>query len=95
MCHGNQTSIFKTLGASSHTLENREESDYYSTEPIAVEWLCTLEKFDKNIWECACGGGHISKVLEKNGYNVKSTDLIDRGRGLISCNKLKCGMETL
>lgn len=27
------------------------------------------------------GGGHLSKELEKNGYNVISTDIVDRGYG--------------
>lgn len=36
----------------------------------------------KNVWECSCGQGHLSEVLNKNGYNVKSTDLIDRGYGI-------------
>lgn len=40
-----------------------------------------LEKFDKNIWECACGQGHLSKEIEKHGYGVKSTDLVYRGYG--------------
>ena len=41
------------------------------------------DKFElhKDIWECACGGGHLSKVLEENGYNVYSSDLINRGYG--------------
>lgn len=58
-----------------------EDNDYYATEPIAVEMLLEQESFNKNIWEPACGGGHISKVLEAHGYNVESTDLIDRGYG--------------
>jgi len=78
---GNQKSIFSTLGASSHTNEEREYHDYYATEPKAVELLLTLEKFNAYILEPACGEGHISKVLEKHGYYVKSTDLVDRGFG--------------
>ena len=72
---------FITLGASNHADSNREINDYYATDPVAMEQLCNLETFSKDIWECACGEGHLSKVLEKNGYNVKSTDLIDRGYG--------------
>lgn len=34
-----------------------------------------------NILEPCCGIGHISKVLEDYGYNVISSDLIDRGFG--------------
>lgn len=62
----------------------REENDFYATNPKAIEIaLPYLVKcgLSKNIWECACGEGHISKVLLSNGYQVKSTDLIDRGFG--------------
>ena len=40
-----------------------------------------LEQFNENIWEPACGEGHISKVLEAHGYKVVSTDLVDRNYG--------------
>jgi hypothetical protein len=75
---GNKKSVFTSLGASSHAKEEREKHDYYATEPKALELLLKLENFSNNIWECACGGGHLSEVLKKNGYNVRSTDLIDR-----------------
>lgn len=78
---GNYHSICGCLGARNECKEDREEHDYYATEPKATELLMQLEKFNHNIWECACGEGHISKVLEKYGYNVRSTDLIDRGFG--------------
>ena len=57
--------------------------------PKAVELLLEVEKFNKNIWECACGEGHISKVLEEAGYEVHSTDLIDRGYGTGGIDFLK------
>lgn len=78
---GNSNSIYKTLGASSHTDKERQGEDFYATDPIAAELLLQLEEFSENIWECSCGEGHLSKVFEKNGYKVKSTDLIDRGYG--------------
>ena len=37
---GNKNSIFKTLGASSHTEKEREENDFYATDPKAIELLC-------------------------------------------------------
>lgn len=37
------------------------------------------EKFKNNVWECACGGGHLSEVLRLNGYTVFSSDIVDRG----------------
>ncbi len=57
----------------------REKNDYYATDPRAMEQLLKYEKFDLNIWEPACGEGNLSKVLKEHGYNVYSTDLIDRG----------------
>jgi hypothetical protein len=78
---GNQNSIYKTLGASNHTSEERESNDYYATEPKALELLLELELFAPNVWECACGEGHLSEVLMNRGYNVISSDLIDRGYG--------------
>ena len=47
------------------------------------------EKLNNNIWECACGEGHLSKVFVEHGFNVKSTDLIDRGYGLGNIDFLK------
>lgn len=35
----------------------------------------------RNIYEHACGRGDLSKRLKELGYNVYSTDLIDRGYG--------------
>lgn len=62
--------------------QDAEPNDYYATEPRATELLLELEKFNHNIWEPACGEGHISKVLEAHGHDVLSTDLVDRGYGL-------------
>lgn len=76
---GNQNSIFKTLGASNHVESDREQHDYYATDPKAVEMLLEKESFSPYIWECACGEGHISKVLEEHGYKVRTSDIIDRG----------------
>ena len=78
---GNSKSTFITLGASNHTDKVREEHDYYATEPKALELLLEKETFDPYVWECACGEGHLSEVLKKHGYIVKSTDLINRGYG--------------
>lgn len=79
---GNSKSIYTTLGASNHTDKVREINDYYATEPKAAELLLKVEDFAPNIWECACGECHLSKVFEAHGYNVKSTDLIYRDGGM-------------
>lgn len=78
---GNYHSVCGCLGAHNECKEDREENDFYATQPIAAEWLIKLENLDDNIWECACGQGHLGKVFEEHGYNVLATDLIDRGYG--------------
>ena len=87
---GSSQSVFKTLGASNHCEDERQIEDYYATDPEAVEMLLDREEFDHTIWEPACGGGHISRVLESHGYDVVSTDLIDRGYGKGGIDFLKC-----
>lgn len=57
----------------------REENDFYATDSKAIDYLLEYETFNKNIWECACGEGNLSEPLKEYGYNVYSTDLIDRG----------------
>jgi hypothetical protein len=82
---GNNNSIWKTLGASNHTDKEREADDYYATDPIAIDKLLTVEQPNILIWECACGGGHLSERLIDKGYIVYSTDIKDRGYNRQSC----------
>lgn len=84
------SSIFRALGASNHTEEEREQHDYYATDSIAIDVLLSKATLSHDVWECACGGGHLSKRLEELGYNVRSTDLIDRGYGIGGVDFLKC-----
>lgn len=60
----------------------RESNDFYATESTAIDALLEKAELSYNLWECACGAGHLSKRLIELGYNVKSTDLIDRGFGV-------------
>lgn len=81
---GNSKTTFVTLGASNHSETERELNDFYATDPNSLEIFLKALKRDgfelhKNIWECACGQGHLSEVLKRHDYNVISTDLIDRG----------------
>ena len=79
---GNSKSIYTTLGASNHTDKEREANDYYATDPAAVDYLLAGgAKLSHHLWECACGEGHLSKKLSALGYDVRSTDLINRGFG--------------
>ena len=77
----NSNFFLRSLGATSHAIEEREENDYYATSPVAIIELCKVFQFNNKIWEPACGEGHISKELINLGYNVISSDLIDRGYG--------------
>lgn len=81
---GGKSATFTTLGASNHCDHDRADEDYYATEPAATEWLCKLEQFNHDVWEPACGQGHIAEELKKAGYNVRATDLVNRGYGEIA-----------
>ena len=78
---GNSQSVFRAIGASNHSERQREQHDFYTTEPKAAHLLLNEEAFAPVIWECACGQGHLSKVFERAGYSVRSTDLVYRGFG--------------
>lgn len=80
---GSGKSTFITLGASNHTNKEREANDYYATDPIAIDALVGAigDIIPHNVWECACGEGHLSKRLMHFGYNVCSSDKVDRGYG--------------
>lgn len=80
---GNKHSIFTTLGASNHTEQERDSSDYYATDGVAIDKLLSVcpPPLPGTIWECACGRGDLSKRLIDNGYSVVSSDIADRGYG--------------
>lgn len=86
---GNKRSNHATIGSRVGAQEEREQNDYYATDPRAVELLLEQEKFAKYIWEPACGEGHISKVLLEHGYCVLSSDLVYRGYGVGRVDFLK------
>lgn len=58
-----------------------EKDHFYPTPPGGTRALLSVETFDGPIWEPACGEGHMSRELEAAGYEVVSTDLVDRGYG--------------
>jgi hypothetical protein len=74
------TKALSIVGSSRDNGE-READDFYPTPPYAVERLLEREVFSGNIWECACGEGDISEVFKNKGFEVISTDLINRGYG--------------
>lgn len=61
----------------------RPENDFYPTPAYITEALFEREKFSSTcINEPACGDGAISKVAERFGYDVFSSDLVYRGYGV-------------
>ena len=62
----------------------RQKEDFYATDPKALKIFIEKLgrdniKISKNVWECACGMGHLADVLIEDGHNVKKTDIVDRG----------------
>lgn len=79
---GNSRSTYSILGANNHSNVERVDYDYYATPPTATEKLLEKEKFCKYIWEPACGELHITDVLKKHNYKVRSSDIINRNKRL-------------
>ena len=68
----------RMVGANVGT-NKRAENDFYPTPPQTTQTLLDRVKFNKEVWEPACGEGDMSEVLMQNGYEVFSSDLVDRG----------------
>lgn len=65
----------------------RRADDFYPTPPEAVEALLQSKwkpAPEFRVWEPACGDGAISRLLVANGYNVLSSDVVDRGYGEVA-----------
>lgn len=78
---------FRTLGATAHAIEDREINDFYATDPKALEIFLEESGIDlRNVWECACGEGHLAEVLKDRGLLERASDLIDRGYGEVESN---------
>ena len=75
-----QTAHAFRMGAQLHP--NRAAFEFYPTPPEATRALLSVEAFDGDVWEPACGQGHIAKVMEAYGHRVVATDLVDHGYGL-------------
>ena len=73
---------YVTMGATGHgDSANRHKDDFYATDPKAGKMLLVIEPQLNNIWECACGAGHLAKVFDEAGKLGRATDLYDRGYG--------------
>lgn len=69
------------VGAKRSDGTEREENDFYATDPRAISDLQKFVNIKGNVWECACGDGALSKELEKIEEVVYlfSTDIVSRG----------------
>jgi hypothetical protein len=61
--------------------KDRPDTDFYPTPaPVTHALLDWLQiPTGSTIWECACGEGHMSEVMQKRGYNVECSDLYKSG----------------
>lgn len=73
----------------------RDPREFYPTPAWCTEALIRNYAFstDYVVDEPACGVGHISKVFEEKGFNVRSTDLHDTGFGKGGVDFLKSEVE--
>lgn len=78
---GNKQSAFVYNGDSNHSDRERANLDYYATPPSMAEELLILEPELNNIWEPACGEGHLAKIFEQKKLLKKASDITDRGYG--------------
>ena len=71
----NQTNAGVVLANSSEK-NKRRELDFYPTPSEATQALINTGLIPKgNLWEPACGEGHMADVFKRNGYNVVSSDI--------------------
>lgn len=70
--------------------EDRSGTDFYPTPANVTVALLNYLNLPENttIWEPACGEGHMSEVFKERGYEVCSSDLHDRGYGVVGVDFL-------
>jgi len=64
-------------------------ADFFPTPAWATEALVDNERFEGDLWECACGNGAMSEVLSGAVSSIYSSDLYDRGYGEAGVDFLK------
>jgi hypothetical protein len=80
---GNSNAVFVCNGDSSHSDVDRPELDYYATPPEMAEELLKLEPDLNNIWEPACGEGHLADVFAQHYKLGLASDIVDRQYGRV------------
>jgi hypothetical protein len=69
---------------------DRIGQDFYATPSWVTEALLRHVRFRGPVWEPCCGDGAMSKIFTARGYDVVSTDLVDRGFGTPGVDFLAC-----
>ena len=69
---------------------DRKVGDFYATPDWVTEALLRHVQFRGRVWEPCCGGGAITTVMERRGYDVTSTDIADHGFGTPGIDFLSC-----
>ena len=63
--------------------KDRRKLDFYPTPPDVTHALMQFLNLPRSkIWECACGEGHMAKVIEEYGHKVIATDIRHTGYGI-------------
>lgn len=84
-------------GAFKPTLKRRADlggPDFFPTPAWATHALVDNERFDGEIWECACGDGSMARVLKEAGHRVFASDLYPRGFGKTGVDFLAAARRT-
>ena len=73
----NKQANFSTIGAKNYAKEDREQNDFYATNPETINILFKHIKIDRSnvIWEPAAGLGHLSERIRSFGYVTIATEL--------------------
>ncbi len=79
---------------------DRVDSDFYVTPDWVTEALLRSVQLRGPVWEPCCGDGAISRVLAREGYEVVSSDIADRGFGdpdvdIFACRSMPEGCLSL
>jgi hypothetical protein len=64
--------------------------EFNATPSWVTEALLSHVRFRGPVWEPCCGDGAMSKVFAERGYDVVSSDLVDRGFGTPGVDFLAC-----
>lgn len=77
---GNTNSVYKIIAATNHSDAEREQRDFYATDPIAIDKLVSVElkNMSHHIYEPSEGNGHLSNRLKYFFFDVCSADIIQR-----------------